>query len=295
MATSGFDIEKPVYEVRNEIVSSLTPVYGDREAKAMCRIFFENLKGWNSVDLVVKSDEMLSSFVQNEISGVVKRLLDQEPIQYIFGNAWFYGMKFKVSHDTLIPRPETAELVDIIVADYKDRTDLSVLDLCTGSGCIAIALSRNLPFSHVTAVDICEGALTIAEQNSSDLHAPVSYIKADILSPHVCDQINGTFDIIVSNPPYIADSEKAGMERNVLAYEPHQALFVPDNNPLIFYKAILEIAFNRLTHNGNVYCEINPRFAAELLKLAKIKGFDTAELILDSYGKTRFLKASKIS
>lgn len=286
-------VDLPVYQVVKNIVDTLSPSYGAGEAKAMSRIILEHVKGWNSMDIAIKANEHITPFVQKQIADVVRRLLDNEPIQYIFQSAYFYGMNLKVTRDTLIPRPETAELVDIIVNE-NDRKDLRVLDLCTGSGCIALALARNLSFAAVTGVDISEGALAVARENASSLHADVNFIKADLLSAAGRAAVTGDmYDIIVSNPPYIAESEKSDMDANVLDYEPHLALFVPDDSPLEFYDAIMEIAIKCLAGHGKLYFEINPLFSEGLVKLAKSKGFVDVELLRDTYGKMRFLSASK--
>ena len=259
----------------------------------MARIIFENIKGWKPVDLAIKANEHLTSFAVEQIDDAVSRLMANEPIQYIFGNTWFYGMRFKVTRDTLIPRPETAELVDIIVNENR-RKDLRVLDLCTGSGCIAVALARNLPFSNVTGADISDKALAVAEENSDSLHAGVVFEKADILSTGGQSLFNGrTFDIIVSNPPYIADSEKKEMESNVLDFEPALALFVPDDDPLEFYRAIFSIGSEVLAPDGVVYCEINPLYAKDLVKLGNSAGFGDVRILRDSYGKERFMIARR--
>ena len=210
-------------------------------------------------------------------------------MEFIFGNADFYGMKLKVTRDTLIPRPETAELVDLIVKE-NNRKDLRVIDLGTGSGCIAIALSRNLPFAEVTAVDI-----SVARENAKALHCDINFVNADIIS--LADNhdtaIKGPFDIIVSNPPYIAENEKSEMDKNVTEFEPESALFVPDSDPLKFYKAELKYAETALSDGGRIYFEINPIYAEELKQLTEKSGFSDVELIRDSFGKERFLSASK--
>lgn len=297
MENSHPDSARTVAETVRAITEALTPKYGAGEAKAMARIIFENLKGWNQVDLAVKANEHPSVFIEEKIDGVVKRLLADEPIQYIFGNADFYGMKLKVTADTLIPRPETAELVDFIVKKMSDRKDLQVLDLGTGTGCIAIALSRNLPFSDVTAVDISAGALAVAKENAGNLHARVEFVKADILSlpDSVPAPLAGEFDVIVSNPPYIAESEKGSMEANVLDHEPHSALFVPDSNPLEFYDAELAYAGRHLKPSGVVWFEINPLFAARMTALCRSHGFDNSVTLRDSFGRERFVCASRMS
>ena len=286
--------DRPLFEVTRQITDTLTPMYGAGEAKAMVQIIFENLKGWTPVDMAIRANEPVSGYIQGKIKAVVDRLLESEPIQYIFGTADFYGMKLKVTRDTLVPRPETAELVDIIVNENR-RKDLRVLDLGTGSGCIAIALSRNLPFADVTAADISDGALAVARENGKTLHADVEFIKADILTladnPGAAGE--GPYDIIVSNPPYVAESEKKDMEANVLRYEPAGALFVPDDDPLEFYKAILRYAAVALAPDGKLYFEINPLFTAELLSEARKEGFGDLSVTRDSFGKERFLRAAR--
>lgn len=266
----------------------LRPLYGNGETEAIIRIMFHYLKGWNTVDIIMHEDASLSPFIKSEIDAILKRLVKHEPIQYITGEARFHGMEMKVTPDVLIPRPETDELVDIIVSDAGETEDLRVLDIGTGSGCIAIALARSLRFPTVTAVDISDAALAVARENASNLKANISFIKEDILT----DSPEGIFDIIVSNPPYIDESEKSGMEPNVLDYEPKIALFVPDNNPLLFYKRIAEIAVRKLSPAGKLYFEINPRHADELSRYLTDCGFDDVQVIRDSFGKLRFIKAT---
>ncbi len=287
-------MDRSVAEVMRGVVDRLSLKYGTGEAKAMGRIIFENMKGWSAVDLAIKANEPMTDFMAAKIDGVVDRLLNDEPIQYIFGVADFYGMKLKVTADTLIPRPETAELVDIIVKENQ-RKDLRVLDLGTGSGCIAIALARNLPFADVTAVDISGKALDVARENASALHSRVSFVQGDILklADDGVRSGEGNFDVIVSNPPYIADSERSGMEKNVLEHEPASALFVPDDNPLEFYDAILKFAVLFLADGGRVYFEINPRYVREMVSLCRTYGFDDVDEMRDSYGKLRFLRAMR--
>lgn len=294
MSETTSTTEKPLFEVSKSITATLTPLYGAGEARAMTRIIFWNLKGWTPVDMAIRANEPVSAYMQGKIKEVVDRLLRYEPIQYIFGEADFYGLKLKVSPATLVPRPETAELVDLIVSENNVK-DLRVLDLGTGTGCIALALSRNLPFSDVTAVDISDAALEVARENASSLHAGVELVKADILTlPEHPDAIEGApFDIIVSNPPYVADSEKKDMEPNVLRYEPAGALFVPDSDPLEFYRAILRYGSGALAPGGKIYFEINPLFADQLKALCRKAGYADVSLTRDSFGKERFLRAMR--
>lgn len=275
-------------ETMQKLRNALRPIYGDRETEAIIRIIFHYLKGWTTVDMLIHEPETLSPFLESEIDGILRRLLRHEPIQYITGEARFHGMEFHVTPDVLIPRPETDELVDIIVGDANDASDLRILDIAAGSGCIAIALARSLPFPRVSALEISEAALKVARDNASRLKADVSFIHADIFK---WQPSPASFDIIVSNPPYIDESEKAAMEPNVLEYEPAQALFVPDSDPLVFYRRIAEVARTGLSEGGRLYLEINPRHAAELSELLKKNGFSDIETIKDSYEKDRFIRA----
>lgn len=275
-------------ETMQKLRNALRPIYGDRETEAIIRIIFHYLKGWNTVDMLIHESDTLSPFLESEIDGILRRLLRYEPIQYITGEARFHGMEFHVTPDVLIPRPETDELVDIIVGDANDASDLRILDIAAGSGCIAIALARSLPFPRVSALEISEAALKVARDNASRLKADVSFIHADIFK---WQPSPASFDIIVSNPPYIDESEKAAMEPNVLEYEPAQALFVPDSDPIVFYRRIAEVARTGLSEGGRLYLEINPRHAAELSELLKKNGFSDIETIKDSYEKDRFIRA----
>ncbi|MBD5355681.1 MAG: peptide chain release factor N(5)-glutamine methyltransferase [Bacteroides sp.] len=270
---------------------ALRPIYGNGETEAIIRIIFHYLKGWNTVDLLVHEQDPASGFLQEEVNKILGRLLKHEPIQYITGEARFHGLQLKVTPDVLIPRPETAELVDIIVDNADNKEDLQVLDVCTGSGCIAVALARSLKFPSITAVDISSAALEVARENSTALKAKVKYVEADIFKWTPAN----TFDMIVSNPPYIDESEKNGMDDNVLKYEPAQALFVPDSNPLIFYKRIASIAKDALNPGGKLYFEINPRHADSLSSYLSGMDFSDVEIIKDSFDKERFITASKKS
>lgn len=284
--------ELPLSAVMRSATARLTPLYGEGEARAMMRLVFENLKGWSPVDLAIRASEPVSEFIQERVEEVLTRLLAHEPIQYIFGNAHFYGLRLKVTPSTLIPRPETAELVDIILRENSAK-DLRVLDLCTGSGCIALALARNLPFAAVTAVDLSRDALAVARENGTTLRCAVDWREADVLSHSSLALLPQPWDIIVSNPPYIAQSESAAMEPNVLCHEPHMALFVPDADPLRFYRAIAEYAAEALTVQGTLYFEINPLFANEMRELCLSLNFREVELLRDTFGKLRFLTAKK--
>lgn len=251
----------------------LEPKFGPGEARALERIVFEDVMNLRPVDVVVNPQRELPDFMPGKLGAIITRLLADEPIQYILGRARLCGLTLEVSHATLIPRPETEELVDLIVKRYASKPDLRILDLGTGSGCIAIALARALKFPQITAIDISANALEVARRNASGHRVKINFIQADILSL----DIPGPWDIIVSNPPYVLAGERAGMDARVTEHEPHQALFVPDNAPMLFYDAILDYA--RRSHTAAIYFEINPLCASR---------FKGAEIVKDIHGKERF-------
>lgn len=266
---------------------ALRPIYGNRETEAIIKIIFHYLKGWNTVDFIIHEPDPLSPFIKEEVDKILERLLAHEPIQYITGEARFHGLEFSVSPAVLIPRPETEELVDLIADDCRGKKDLRVLDIGTGSGCIAISLARAMDFPIVSALDSSPEALTVAKENAKKLGANIRFISADIFSWNP----TGKFDVIVSNPPYIDESEKKDMENNVLLHEPHSALFVPDSDPLLFYRRIASLAPLALNHGGRLYLEINPRHASELSQLLSDYGFSSIAILKDSYAKDRFISA----
>ena len=292
-------------ETLKRLRNELRPIYGDRETEAIIRIIFHHVKGWSLTDMLIHEPEELSPFIKSEIEGILERLKRHEPIQYITGEARFHGLELHVTPDVLIPRPETAELVDIIADDADGREDLRVLDIATGSGCIAIALARTLKFAKVTALDVSAAALEVARGNDRELRTGVTFIEADIFKWPEDEEnegdssgrgaVQGRFDVIVSNPPYIDESEKTGMDPNVTDYEPHLALFVPDDDPLRFYRRIANVGRLLLVKGGRLYFEINPRHAKEMVGLLKNNGYEDVEVIRDSYGKERFVKCSLLN
>lgn len=272
----------------SELRSKLTEKFSPSEAKEMSLLIFESLKDWTQTDLLIHNNDAVSDYIVNKATGIVNRTLKGEPLQYILGVAHFYGLKFKVTPATLIPRPETTELVDLIVDNNTDRKDLKVLDLGTGSGCIAISLARNLKFPLVSAIDISSQALAVARENAKTLNVAVDFRQEDILNlPAPAEK----YDIIVSNPPYILTKEAENMDLNVLDYEPHTALFVPDNDPLKFYIPIIEFAERYLDGDGQLYFEINPLCAISLSERVKNAGFRNVEIVKDISGKDRFIYA----
>ncbi len=279
-----------VEDFARSLRARLEGMYGTGEATAMVRLIFNVMKGWSATDMIVNADREISDMFRNQVGKVMERIERGEPIQYVLGTARFYGMDLKVDSRVLIPRPETEELIDMIVARFKNREDLKVLDIGTGSGAIAIVLSRNLPFSDVTGIDLSEGALQVARENAADLHARISLIHADIFKwmPEP-----DSLDIVVSNPPYIPEEEKRDMETNVLDYEPASALFVPDSDPLVYYRRIAEVASVGLRVDGRIYFEINPRFAEQIKKMLEERGYLDVEVTQDISRRDRFVSARK--
>ena len=268
----------------------LAPLYGQAESRAIIEIIFKYLMGWNRVDLLMRDDKELSPTIRTRIGEILGRLERHEPIQYITGIAPFYGMDLHVDRNVLIPRHETEGLVDMIADHYRDRRDLRVLDIATGSGCIAIALARNLPFADVTGLDISEGALAVARRNGKELKTAVRWEHADIFTYNPEPE---SLDIVVSNPPYVRESERAGMEANVLDYEPQGAIFVPDSDPLIFYSRIAEVAMEGLVPGGGLFLEINPLEAENLRKLLVQHGFVRVEIVDYMDARSRLAAAYK--
>ena len=275
-------------EAIEQLRSGLAGVAEPQEVQAMIRIICEDIFNYDQVDVALRQESELPDFAQERVTEIIARLRRHEPLQYIVGSARFHGHRFKVTPAVLIPRPETEQLIDMIV-DENPASDLRVLDMGTGSGCIAISLARALKFAQVDALDVSRDALAVARENAAALKVKVRFFESDMLSP----QPPARYDIIVSNPPYVCWSERESMERNVLDYEPGQALFVPGNDPLLFYKAIAAYAAASLEQGGRLYLEINQRFGNEVKRLLEDHGFDEVRIIEDSYGKTRFAAAVK--
>ena len=270
---------------------ALAPRYGTGEADAMTRIILEESLRLSPVDVVLRRDEEVMPESLTRIDRIASRLLDGEPIQYIYGHTQWYGARLKVTPDVLIPRPETAQLVDMIVDRFGERRDLRVMDLCTGSGCIAVTLARVLPFAVVDAVDISEAALAVARENAAGQHVRVDFIHADLLDMKA--PAAPEYDIIVSNPPYIPQSDAKGMDRNVLDHEPGIALFVPDDDPVKFYRPIAAYASAALLPGGMLYVELDPAGAQEVASCMRAAGLTDVALYRDFAGLTRFASARK--
>lgn len=268
----------------------LDATYGQGEVDALSRMVMEEVLHYSPVDMVLRGEIEQPAFFTEKLEEIIHRLEQHEPIQHILGFAWFHGHRFAVTPATLIPRPETEQLVDLIVDQCGEQADLRVLDVGTGCGCIAIALARALKFAQISAIDISADALAVAKSNAQSLKAQVSFAHLDVLT--MVEWPDQSLDIVVSNPPYICQSESADMERNVLDYEPSTALFVPDDDPLLYYRAIAHRASVSLTHHGRIYLEINHRFGKEIAQLLQQHGFVDIQVLKDSYGNDRFAIAT---
>lgn len=281
----------------NELWRQLTQVYDDYEAKAIARMVYEVRFGLMPSDLFIGKDTQLSTDDQKLLAEITQRLLTGEPIQYVLGEAEFGGRTFHVEPGVLIPRPETYELCQWIMEERRGKKEegrnTSILDIGTGSGCIACTLAAELADAEVTAWDISDDALRIATENAKRTNVHVSFEKVDVLNTSLLNRERPAtwLDIIVSNPPYICNKERATMERNVLEHEPELALFVPDDDPLLFYRTIARFAAKTLNPGGALYFEINPLYVSEMQQMLSEEGFSHTEIRNDQFGKQRFTKS----
>ena len=271
------------------IRQSLQDIYPPEEVKALSMLICCDMLGVDALDIYMGKDIILSACKQRDLENIIFRLQKNEPIQYIRGYAEFCGRNFRVAPGVLIPRPETAELVGLIVKENPDARRL--LDIGTGSGCIAISLDKNLPDAKVDAWDISEEALAIARKNNEELDAQVTFRRQDVFS---ADGIQGaSYDIIVSNPPYVTETEKTEMEANVLDWEPELALFVPDEDPLRFYRRIAELGRELLRPGGKLYFEINQAYGQDMIRMIEMNQYRDVRVIKDIFGKDRILTANR--
>ena len=277
-----------------ELWRRLAQVYDKGEAKAIARMVYEVRFNLTLSDLFIGKDTQLSANDQAELAEITQRLEQQEPVQYVLGQADFCGRTFLVNQHVLIPRPETEELCRWIISEFRDESlefrDCSILDIGTGSGCIAITLAADLPKAEVTAWDISGEALQVARENAKRLHFNVIFELADALNTPLDHE---RWDVIVSNPPYICNKERARIEANVLDHEPHTALFVPDDSPLLFYSAIAQYGLTALKTGGRLYFEINPLYAQELAEMLSMMSYHDIEIKNDTYGKQRMIRARR--
>jgi len=277
-------------ELKIEFQNALRDVYPSEEVQSFFSILSEEYLKLTRIETVLKADALLSEENSTKFSEAIKLLQNHLPIQYIVGNTEFYGLVFKVNKYVLIPRPETEELVDWIIQDFKDKDAINIIDIGTGSGCIPISLAHFLINASVSAIDVSEDALLVAKENAIQNNVIVNFLHKDILS---CEQLSETYDIIVSNPPYVRISEKEAMQNNVLLHEPDIALFVENNNPLLFYEKIASLAQLYLKYNGFLYFEINEYLGDDMNLLLKEKGFVDIIVKKDMFGKDRMIKCRK--
>jgi len=281
-----FNVQCFLYFCSMNPMQRLLSVYPQREARALYMLVMEVAFGLTPTQVLTGKDNELSSDKRALLQNIIDRLLRKEPVQYILGQSDFCGHTFHVAPGVLIPRPETEGLVRLIGQQFP--TPCTILDIGTGSGCIAVSLA--LMGHKVTAMDVSADALSIARENARRLQADILFLQEDILHPTPTQQ---QWDVIVSNPPYVCQKEAAQMDSNVLDYEPHLALFVPDSDPLLFYRAIALYAIKQLTANGCLYFEINQAYPAETTSLLEQTGFSKIEAHTDCFDKPRFISAIK--
>jgi len=275
-------------------VNSLLDCYPETEITSFFFMLTENILGKRSIDVVLDYDEIISEVDVVKFKETIERLKNHEPIQYIIGETEFFGLPFKVNDSVLIPRPETEELVEWIISEFRiQNSEFRILDIGTGSGCIAVSLAKNLPNAKVFALDVSKKALNIAKDNAKRNNVMVEFVEADILKLEAGSWKPEEFDIIVSNPPYVRALEKEQMQPNVLKYEPHLALFVEAEDSLLFYRKITQFANQFLNQNGQLYFEINEYLGKDMLKLMKDEGFEKVEIKTDIFEKDRMIKGVK--
>ena len=281
------------------IYNQLQTIYPPEEIRSFIRILLTSVCGWSSNQQILCKDKQIPENEEKQIYAIVDRLKKMEPLQYILNETEFYSIPLKVNPSVLIPRPETEELVDMIIQSSfvklcAQQSSVRILDVGSGSGCIAIALSKHIPDATVTAIDISEAAIQTAKDNAQRNKTAVQFKKANILNTEdTVSLFPEKFDLIVSNPPYIKEDERNSLSANVLEYEPEVALFVPDGaNPIIFYEAIADFALQKLKTDGIMFFEINPLCSASIIEMLHKKGYPQTEIIRDLSGKERFIIAT---
>jgi len=279
-------------QYKNHFFNSLKNIQDEQEIESFFFILTEYLHNLKRVDVALNPNFQLSEVEVEKWNTILADLQQEKPIQYITGEAWFYGLRFEVNENTLIPRPETEELVEWILNSpiiTQQPTPFTILDIGTGTGCIPISLKANLPQANVSAIDVSEKALEVAKRNAASNKVEINFILTNILE---VEDFNQHFDIIVSNPPYVRDLEKQEIKKNVLDHEPHLALFVEDTDALLFYRKIAQLALKNLTPNGLLFFEINQYLGKETVELLENLGFKNIELKKDMYGNDRMIKCS---
>lgn len=277
-----------IKEATTLIIKSLSPLIGENEARSFVWLLFDYLRGYSRIDLILKDNERLNEEEKNYLDKALLRLMGGEPIQYVLGQTEFMGLTFKVDKRVLIPRPETEELVEWVLSDIENHS-LNILDIGTGSGCIPITLKKNISRARIEAWDISSDALNLAKVNALLNKVDVDFREVDVLSAEASTTF--PFDIVVSNPPYVTIKEKSEMGVNVLDNEPHLALFVSDEEPLLFYNAIARLSKNILKPGGKLFFEINQAYGNDVVKMLEYEGFVETELRKDLSGRDRMIRA----
>jgi len=276
--------DNKVSTLRAYLIEKLQSCYDTREAGNLAQQLFEAYSGWSRTEVVMNAEQRMGESELLRYHFTLKRLLNHEPIQYILGYAWFFDVQLEVGPDVLIPRPETEELVRLI-GERNSQPNPRILDVGTGSGCIAIALKSLIPGAHVTALDVSDQALILAQRNAERLAVEIDFLKMDILAAHP----HKRYDILVSNPPYIPKMEQESMSRRVTEHEPHLALFTEDADALVFYRRLMELTPDLLSNGGQVFCEIHEQMAAPLMNLATVLSIQSPEIHVDMQGKNRMM------
>jgi len=276
-----------------DLAAALAPVYAAPEAAAIAALVAEHLLGLDPLQRRMRGQEPVSSEIQAQLPALRARLLAHEPVQYVLGTAHFAGMELEVTPATLIPRPETEELVQLVAAEQRPRPGLRVLDVGTGSGCLALALARALPEANVWAVDISPEALAVARRNAARYAPGVAFQEVDILQSRPAGLAPATLDVLVSNPPYVRESERILMRENVLAWEPATALFVPDHDPLLFYRRLAVLGAELLGPGGGIYLEINEALGPETAALLTARHFGEVRVVNDLFGRPRVVRGTR--
>ena len=282
-----------IREYTAALAAGLAPLYPETEAAAIAALVIEHRLHLDALQRRMQAQGPVPAEMQAQLPFLLTRLLAHEPVQYVLGTAHFAGMELEVTPATLIPRPETEELVQLVVAGQRARPGLRVLDLGTGSGCLALALARALPGAEVLAADISEEALAVARRNAARYAPAVTFQQFDMLREMPAGLAPGTLDVLVSNPPYVRESERAQMRANVLAWEPATALFVPDEDPLLFYRRLAEMGAALLRPGGGIYLEINEVLGAETADFLTAQGFADVRVVPDMFGRPRMVRAER--
>jgi release factor glutamine methyltransferase len=284
-----------ISDLYKSIVLEMSALFLDEEARAIADRLFEHYFLLSPIQRVLAASELAPDDKSEQMKIAVSKVLNHVPLQYVIGKAWFMDLEYDVNESVLIPRPETEEMVSLIlksISVIKSFRDIDILDIGTGSGCIAISLKKNLPHSGVSAVDISKKAIAVAERNAFKNEVKVNFMNVDILDSsqwHMLPECN----LIVSNPPYVTESEKLEMKPNVINNEPHTALFVPDDDPLLFYRSIMMFAKAKLIPGGTLWLEINEAFGQDVVSLFENEMFKERILLKDMFGKHRFVKVTK--